>query len=131
MPTNTQYNHIAFTKHARERMQERIITEKMVRTAIRYPDRTYIEDDGDTKFICRVDGARLHVVCKPVPEEDKWLVKSTWVRGEDDLGKKPYTRRYSVRPTPVMPRAALAFFNLLFAAGALALLALLIYTFSR
>lgn len=96
------------------------------------PDRTYLEDDGDTKFICRVDGARLHVVCKPVPEEDKWLVKSTWVRGEDDLGK-PYTRsrRYTDRSKPVMPRIGLAFFNLLFAAGALALLALLIYTFTR
>ncbi len=130
MPTNTHYSNIAFTKHARERMQERIITEDMVRTAIRMPDHTYIEDDGDTKFICKVRGARVHVVCKPVPEEDKWLVKSTWVRGEDDPGK-PYARRYTDRSKPGMPRVALAFFNLLFAAGALALLALLIYTLSR
>ncbi|GEM_PF-1072582 len=88
MYANTKATSIAYTRHARERMELRAITEEMVLKAIRHPERTYIEDDGDTKFISRVDGVRLHVVCKPLPDEGKWLVKSTWVRGEDDDGNR-------------------------------------------
>ncbi|MBK8022226.1 MAG: hypothetical protein IPK19_12545 [Chloroflexi bacterium] len=69
-------------------MQLRVVTEEMVLKTIRNPDRTYVEEDGDTKFIRKVNGVRVHVVCKPVPEENKWLIKSTWVRGEDDFGNR-------------------------------------------
>jgi hypothetical protein len=79
---------IEFTNHATERMQLRAITEDMVLKTIQHPDRSYLEDDGDTKFIREVDGVQLHVVCKPLPEQGKWLVKSTWVRGEDDQGNR-------------------------------------------
>lgn len=74
-------------------MQQRTITEEMVIWAIRNPDKTFVEEDGDIKFICEIRGDKIHVVCKPVPEEAKWLVKSTWVRGEDDEGNKVEYRR--------------------------------------
>jgi len=89
-----RYTNIVFSKHARERMELRQISEDMVLRTIDRPDRTYLEDDGDTKFICTLNGIKLHVVCKPVPEEGKWLVKSTWVRGEDDHGNRVDGRGY-------------------------------------
>ena len=85
---NPNYTNIGFTNHARERMQLRVITEEMVVMAIRKPDRLYQEDDGDMKFIRKVNGANVQVVCKPLPDENKWLVKSAWVRGEDDYGNR-------------------------------------------
>ena len=88
MPPSTDYPYVEFTKHAQERMQLRVISEDMVMKAIRKPDKTYLEDDGDTKFIRKVDGVSLHVICKPLPDEQKWLVKSAWVRGEDDYGNR-------------------------------------------
>lgn len=69
-------------------MELRAISEEMVQKTIHSPNRTYLEDDGDTKFIRRVNGVTLHVVCKPVPDQNSWLVKSTWVRGEDDHGNR-------------------------------------------
>ncbi len=69
MYANTKVTSIAYSKHARERMELRAITEEMVLKAIRNPERTYIEDDGDTKFISRVNGVRLHVVCKSLPDD--------------------------------------------------------------
>ncbi len=71
---------VVFTNHARERMEQRIISEELVLETVQTPDRTYLEDDGDTKFIRRVYRGNIHVVCKPLPEEDKWLVKSVWFR---------------------------------------------------
>jgi len=85
---NPNYTNIGFTNHARERMQLRVITEEMVVMTIRKPDKLFQEDDGDTKFIRKVNGANVQVVCKPLPDENKWLVKSAWVRGEDDYGNR-------------------------------------------
>jgi hypothetical protein len=31
-------------------------------------------------------GAKVQVIGKPIPEQNKWLVVSLWVRGEDDAG---------------------------------------------
>jgi len=109
----TGYPDIKFTKHAIERMQLRVISEEMVAKAIRKPDWTRLEDDGDTKFVRNVDGVKLHVVCKPLPDEGKWLVKSTWVRGEDDdgnrvdrygrkLGKRKRAAPQSAKPLPLL-----------------------------
>ena len=78
------YSKIVFSKHAHERLEQRKITQEMVLATIQKPDRSYPERDGDTKFIRKINGAKVHVVCKPLPEENKWLVKSAWIRGEYD-----------------------------------------------
>lgn len=129
-----QYTHIVFTRHARERMGQRVITEDMVTAAIQRPDRTYPEDDGDTKFIRRIDGVTLHVVCKPIPEEARWLVKSTWVRGEDDHGNRVdrYGRKLgrSARLQPRLPMRSIVV-NALLITLLIGLLAVLLYVLSR
>ena len=81
---------IKYTDHARERMFERDITESVVRQAIEKHDKSKLENDGDTQFIKKVKrdnrNRDLHVIAKPLPKEgkDTWLIKTVWVRGEDD-----------------------------------------------
>ncbi len=95
---------IVFSKHARERMEQRIISEEMVLATVQMPDRTYPEADGDTKFIRKVYRGKVHVICKPLPEENKWMVKSVWIRGEDDFGRPTHHKRYlSKRPSTAAP----------------------------
>lgn len=81
---------IILTDHARERMFLRKISQSLVQTALSKPDDRQPEADGDTEFIKSVDRKgekrKLHVIAKPLPEEgkDAWLVKTVWIRGEDD-----------------------------------------------
>jgi hypothetical protein len=77
---------VVFTKHARERLKQRQISEEMILKAIEMPYQSYVQKDGGMKFICRINGRNVHVVSQPLPEERKWLVKTVWVRGEDDEG---------------------------------------------
>jgi hypothetical protein len=80
----TSSDDIILTDHARERMQLRRISPVMIAQTIRQPDRTEREDDGDTKFTKSIDGRQVQVIGRWESDESKWLVKSTWVRGEDD-----------------------------------------------
>ncbi|MDZ4764646.1 MAG: DUF4258 domain-containing protein [Chloroflexota bacterium] len=79
-----EVRNIIFTDHAIERLQQRRITQLMVVSAIRSPDSSYIEDDGDTKFIKTIDRRQLHVVGHWKTDQLQWLIKSAWVRGEND-----------------------------------------------
>lgn len=81
---------LIFTDHAHERMFLRGISKSLIQTTLDKPTKTEIEDDGDTQFIKPVtrrgEKRNLHVIAKPVPEQGKnaWLVKTVWIRGEDD-----------------------------------------------
>jgi hypothetical protein len=77
---------VVFTKHARERLELRRIGEDMAIQIMRNPSTTLTIDDGKIKFIGKSMGAKVQVVGKPIPEQNKWLVVSLWVRGEDDAG---------------------------------------------
>lgn len=79
-----EYKNIIFTEHALERLQLRRITQDMIVETIRKPDDQKEEDDGDIKFIKTIKQRPVHVVSKYLTDEKKWLVKSAWVRGEDD-----------------------------------------------
>lgn len=84
-----EYKQIIFTDHALERLELRRITQAMVAQTIAAPDKTEQEPDGDTEFIKTIQGRKVHVIAYRRPDNQKWLVKSTWVRGEADplLGK--------------------------------------------
>lgn len=77
---------VVFTKHARERLNQRKLGEDMIIQVMQKPNKTYEQDDGKIKFIGKNMGAKIHAICKPIPEENKWLVITLWVRGEDDAG---------------------------------------------
>jgi hypothetical protein len=81
---NASNANIVYTKHAEERMRLRRITSSMIADTVNKPDRTQIEEDGDTEFIRTLNGRKVHVIATRVTKPSGWLIKSTWVRGEED-----------------------------------------------
>lgn len=75
---------VVFTNHAEQRMKLRRITPEMVVSTLQKPDDRELESDGDTKFIKTIKGRNVQVIGAYLDDEKKWLVKSAWVRGEDD-----------------------------------------------
>ncbi|MCU0466437.1 MAG: DUF4258 domain-containing protein [Anaerolineae bacterium] len=96
---------VVFTKHARERMMLRRVSEDMAIQVMQNPDAIKRVEDGKIKFMGRSRGANVHVIGRTIPDENKWLVVSLWVRGEDDAGKPTHYRGYrgsKSMPTSVM-----------------------------
>lgn len=80
-----EYRGFIFTKHALERLSHRSITQDMVVQALQNPEETKPTGKRHTtKFIKTVHGRLLHVVATHIPDKNKWLVVSVWVRGEED-----------------------------------------------
>lgn len=79
-----RFKKIIYTNHAIERRVVRRVSKPMIEQTIRQPDKTKQESDGDTAFSKRINGRQVQVVAKPLPDQDAWLVKTTFVRGEDD-----------------------------------------------
>lgn len=78
------YKNLVFTRHAFERIDSRSLTADAVWQAIQYPDKKFSQGDNTTKFIKTVRGRKIHAVATFLKAEQKWLVVSAWVRGEDD-----------------------------------------------
>ncbi|MCA9369276.1 MAG: DUF4258 domain-containing protein [Pseudomonadales bacterium] len=78
------YKNIIFTKHAAERMALRSITRHSVWETITYPDTVKNEKKNADQYIKTINGRRHFAVASYLPKEQKYLVVSTWVRGEDD-----------------------------------------------
>lgn len=72
------------TDHAEERMVLRRITRDMIAQALDKPDRKEAEPDGDTEYIRTIKGRQLHVIAFYKADQKKWIVKSAFVRGEED-----------------------------------------------
>jgi len=73
------------TKHARERLQQRWISEDVIASVLRSPQRTEPgTKPGSTKFIRTINGRQIQLIGSYLKEEDRWLIVSAWVRGEDD-----------------------------------------------
>jgi hypothetical protein len=83
---NINHETVVFTKHARERLELRRLSEDTAIQIMRNPKQTYELDDGKIKFVGKKQAMKIHTICKPIPEENKWVVISVWVRGEDDAG---------------------------------------------
>lgn len=75
---------VILTKHARQRMRSRRISEEAIRKTVQRPDTRSAETDGDTKFTKQYFDRDYHVVAHPLPDQNAWLVKTVWVRGEED-----------------------------------------------
>jgi len=79
---------VTFTTHALERMKLRNIYRFEVKETILNPERTIEDEDDKVKFIGKELSLNRshHVIARFLPEENKWLVISTWIRGEEDDG---------------------------------------------
>jgi hypothetical protein len=74
-----------FTRHARERLRFRRISEADATKVLRHPDKTFPGKKlGTIKFIRDLHDREIHLVATYVADQKKWLVVSAWVRGEDD-----------------------------------------------
>lgn len=86
----TPMQKLIFTDHAAERMYLRGVSEELVQSTVDKHDSMKKEDDGDLCFIRNVPRGgqkrNVHVITKPLPDAGKnaLLVKTVWVRGEDD-----------------------------------------------
>ncbi|NCO12648.1 MAG: hypothetical protein COZ34_04980 [Candidatus Pacebacteria bacterium CG_4_10_14_3_um_filter_34_15] len=83
------YKNIIFTKHAIERMNKRSISKDKIWQVINHPDKTFNESSSNEKgvtkkFIKETGDRKYQVIATYLPNEQKHLVISTWVRGEDD-----------------------------------------------
>ncbi len=72
-----------FTTHALERLRQRSISEYAVADTVLYPDKKFT-DGKNTKFIKTIAGRKHQVIAHWKPAEQKWLIVSAWVRGEND-----------------------------------------------
>ena len=111
LPIN--HNTVVFTRHAKERLDLRRIGEDMVIQVMRSPSTTHRMDDGKIKFIGKSMGAKVHVIGKPIPEQNKWIVISLWVRGEDDAGNFVSRRTYRREKSDALSRMYTTMFLLL------------------
>lgn len=79
-----EYKNVIFTDHALKRLKKRNITQDMVSKTLKQPENQIKEDNGNVRFTRTLSGRNVHVVANYLNDEKKWLVVSTWVRGEDD-----------------------------------------------
>jgi hypothetical protein len=80
-----EYQGFIFTKHAQERLGSRSISKDVVVDVLRYPTETKpTGKQNTTKFIKTVNNRLIHVVATYLNDQNKWLVVSVWVRGEED-----------------------------------------------
>jgi hypothetical protein len=65
--------HIIYTRHARQRMKQRKVTEAQVEETLRDPDDIKLGDNGGDVAIRRYGGREVHVVYGE-PEEDTFVI---------------------------------------------------------
>ncbi len=76
------YKNLVFTKHAWTRAKDRSLSKDLIYQVVSFPDKTY-HNQANFKFIRIINGRKIHVVATPI-ENNKFLIISTWVRGEED-----------------------------------------------
>ena len=74
----------ALTHHARERMRLRGITTEMIAHTLAKPHSTQPQKDDATKYIRFINRREHHVIAFYNAKQQRWIVKSTWIRGEND-----------------------------------------------
>ena len=75
---------IILSKHALARAKSRRIAIALLEKIILKPDKTFTLKDDKFKFVKNLAGRHYQVVATQLKKENKWLVISAWVKGEDD-----------------------------------------------
>lgn len=81
---NKEYKNIIFTNHALERLKDRSINYSHIADVINYSEKKFHTKENTWKFIKTINQRKIHTVASYLKKENKWLVISVWVRGEDD-----------------------------------------------
>ena len=80
----SEYKNVVFSKHALQRLKQRRISQDAVVRTLKNPSEKESEDNDNVKFIKDVNQREIHVVANWLEDENRWIVVSAWVRGEDD-----------------------------------------------
>jgi len=75
---------IVLTKHALERARSRKMELYPIERTILDPDKKISLGEQKFKFFKNVAGRHYQLVATFLPKEDKWLIISVWIRGEED-----------------------------------------------
>lgn len=75
---------ITLSKHALQRARSRKMELYAIEQLILFPDRKSATEDGKFKFQKNISGRHYQAVGTYLAKEDKWLIISVWVRGEED-----------------------------------------------
>ncbi len=79
-----KYKNLILTNHACHRLSDRSLRRESIYQVVNNPEKQFSLEEGKTKFIKTVNERRYHVIAKHLDDEQKWLVISIWVRGEED-----------------------------------------------
>jgi hypothetical protein len=79
-----EYQDLIFTNHAEHRLRDRSLRKEAIYQTIHQPTHKQEMDKGEIKFIARYNDRQYHVIATHLQQEDKWLIISNWVRGEED-----------------------------------------------
>ncbi len=78
------YRNIIFSTHAEERMQLRNLDAVLIHELWHAPEHIEKLEDGKEKRIATKQDRTVHMIGAFLDDEQKWLLISTWVRGETD-----------------------------------------------
>jgi len=79
-----KYKNLILSHHAEQRAKQRSIGLGAIHQTVNYPDLEKKQEKDQIKFQKYIGGRQYQVVTVYLKEEQKWLVLSTWVRGEND-----------------------------------------------
>lgn len=80
-----QYQNLIFTNHSLDRLKLRSVSQETVRQVLAHPDQTYPTDKPNShKFVRHIHNRQIQVVATYLSNQNKWLIISVWVRGEED-----------------------------------------------
>ena len=91
-----KYKNLILSHHAEQRAKQRAIGFGAIYQTVNFPDIEKSQENDQIKFQKIIKGRHYQVVAVYLREEEKWLVLSTWVRGEED--KIPFIWQLLVFP---------------------------------
>jgi len=79
-----EYKNLGFTKHALKRTKKRSLKQRDIYLTIKKPDKKIKKSRVVTKYSKLIKDRKYQVLTSFIPKENKHLVISAWIRGEDD-----------------------------------------------
>jgi hypothetical protein len=80
----SEYKNVVFSKHALQRIHKRHISQDAIVRTLKSPAEKETEHNGNVKFIKAIEEREIHVIANWLEDENRWIVVSAWVRGEED-----------------------------------------------
>jgi hypothetical protein len=91
---------ITLSKHALDRARSRKMELYAIEQLILFPDQKTELEDGKCKFQKNISGRHYQAVGTWLAKENKWLIISVWVRGEED--ELPLAWRIIILPVQLL-----------------------------